>query len=70
MACNDMQSDETSRFDRAINTNSALISAAKYTSGKYEKYLGAVGHSVPIHSSIQQAIWNSNTQQPMPFGLL
>lgn len=66
MACNDMQSDETSRFDRAINTKSALISAAKYTSGKYEKYLGAVGHSVQIHSSIQQAIWNSNTQQPMP----
>ena len=66
MACNDMVSDKTEEFNKEINTNSALISAAKYTSGKYEKYLGAVGHSVQIHPSMQNAIWSSNTQQPMP----
>ncbi len=66
MAANDMVSDKIEDVNRAINTNSAIISAAKYSSGKYEKYLGAVGHSVRIHSSIQQAIWSNDTQQPMP----
>ena len=66
MACNDVKSDKIGDSSRELNTSSALISAAKYSSGKYEKYMGAVGHSVKIHSSIQSAIWSNNTQQPMP----